>query len=121
VDTAEEHAQEEEGRSKAYHGVTVKDLIDAGLVRIGDELTYKYGLGGRNRKAYSSIVLEDGSIETEGEVFNALSYAALHVMQNAGSERQTVNGWWAWRTSDGEEMSTLRSRYITDVAFRTKS
>ncbi len=118
VDTAEEHAQQDEGRG-TYYGVTVKDLIDAELVRVGETLTYTYGKGGRNRKPYSGIVLEDGSIETEGKAFAALSYAALHIIEKAGSERKTSNGWWAWKNSRGERMKELRARYLKSGAVST--
>ncbi len=119
VDTAEEHAQEEEGRSKAYHAVTVKDLLDAGLIRAGETLTYTYGLGGRNRKPYNAVVLENGSIETEGEVFTSLSYASNHILELAGSRRKTSNGWRCWKNSRGEQLIDVRARYLKSGAGST--
>ena len=95
-----------------YNGVTVKNLIDARLVRVGEKLTFTYGIGGRNRKTYNGIVLEDGSIETRGEVFTSLSYAANHVMEEAGAPRRAINGWWAWKNSADERLEVTRTRYL---------
>jgi len=44
--------------------------------------------------------------------FPSPSYAAIFCIQNAGSERTTVNGWTSWRTREGKFLSQLRSEYL---------
>jgi hypothetical protein len=34
-------------------------------------------------------------------------------MQDAGSDRKTVNGWTFWKTKDGKTLADLRELYIS--------
>jgi hypothetical protein len=33
-------------------------------------------------------------------------------LQDAGSDRNTVNGWTSWKTADGETLAELRDKFI---------
>ena len=64
------------------------------------------------QKQYSALVLDDGSLELLGQKFSSPSYAALAGIQDAGSDRQTVNGWTSWKTKEGKLIADLREKYI---------
>jgi len=44
--------------------------------------------------------------------FNSPSYAALAGIQDAGSERKTVNGWTSWKNEQGRTLVDLREKYL---------
>jgi len=71
-----------------------------------------YGPRGGERKQYEAVIAPDGSLETLGRTFSAPSYAALACIQNAGSDRETVNGWTTWKDSDGRTLADLREQFI---------
>lgn len=64
------------------------------------------------QKRYSALVHDDGSLEVLGQKFSSPSYAALAGIQDAGSDRQTVNGWTSWKTEDGKLIADLREEYL---------
>jgi hypothetical protein len=96
----------------ARYDVTVSDLIDSGMLHVGQRLQMPYKPRNGSQRNYEGMVCEDGSIELLGKRFSSPSYAAVYGIQDAGSDRKTVNGWTAWRTDDGELLSTLRDRYL---------
>jgi len=53
-------------------------------------------------------VQPDG-IEVDGQTFSP-SYAAVHCMKKAGSQRETANGWTMWRNQDGTLIDDLVSK-----------
>ena len=91
-----------------YYDITMADLVAAGLLSIGQPLFMTYGPRGEERRRFEAIVLEDGSLEVLGRSFSAPSYAALLCIQNAGSSRNTVNGWISWKTEAGKTLADLR-------------
>src|ERR1017187_4852993 len=95
-----------------YYDVTLADLMAAGLLKQGDKLFMVYGPRGAERRRYEATVLQDGSIEVLGKSFSAPSYAALLCVQDAGSTRNTVNGWIAWRTESGKTLADLRDALL---------
>ena len=97
---------------KARYDVTLADLIDAGLVTIGQRLLMPYKPRNGEQRTYEGIICDDGSIEVLGKRFSSPSYAAVFGIQDAGSTRKTVNGWTAWRTDDGELLSIFRDRFL---------
>ena len=97
---------------KARFDVTISDLIDAGLVTIGQRLLMPYKPRNGEQRTYEGVICDDGSIEVLGKRFPTPSYAALFGIQDAGSTRKTVNGWTAWRTDDGELLSVWRDRFL---------
>ena len=86
-----------------YYDVTIADLLAATLLKQGETLFMTYGPRGGERRRYEATVLADGSIEVLGKSFSAPSYAALLCLQDAGSSRNTVNGWISWKTAEGKD------------------
>ena len=110
LDTIEEKDKPKSGI--VYYDVSLADLIEAGLLSVGDELTMNYKPRGGNQKRYKAIITEDNSINVLGKKFKSPSYAALFGMQDAGSNRKTVNGWTSWKNRSGKLLSDLRSNYL---------
>jgi hypothetical protein len=92
--------------------VTLSNLIDAGFLSEGDELTLSYKPRGGKRKTYRGILSANGSITVLEQNYSSLSYAALACIQDAGSDRTTVNGWTSWKTKNGKFLAQLRSEYL---------
>jgi hypothetical protein len=115
IDTEEDNTiieGETERKIKTYN-ISVYDLIQAGLITPGDELIMSYKpRTGEERKEYKTIVDEDGNFHVLGEKYSSPSYAALAGLQDAGSDRKTVNGWTSWRTSEGKTLADLRQDYL---------
>jgi len=90
--------------------ITILDLINSKILVVGQKLisTYKPRTG--NQIRVEASVLEDGSIQIGNDNYKSPSYAALSVLQKAGSDRETVNGWTSWKTEDGKYISELRKR-----------
>jgi len=110
LDTA---VQDEESRTElARYDVTIADLLDAKMLTVGQRLQMPYKPRNGSPRNYEATVCADGSIELLGKQFSSPSYAAVYGIQDAGSERKTVNGWAAWRTDDGEFLSVLRDKYL---------
>jgi hypothetical protein len=96
----------------ARYDVTLADLVDTDFLSAGQRLRMPYKPRNGGQRNYEGIICEDGSIELLGKRFSSPSYAAVFGIQDAGSDRKTVNGWTAWRTEDGELLSVIRERYL---------
>ncbi len=96
----------------ARYDVTVADLVDADFLMAGQRIRMPYKPRNGDQRNYEGTICEDGSIELLGKRFSSPSYAAVFGIQDAGSDRKTVNGWTAWRTEDGELLSVIRERYL---------
>jgi hypothetical protein len=86
--------------------LSLRDLLQAGLVSDGDRLIWhKSG----SPAPHEAKLLADGKIETaDGKVHNSLSTAARYV--NAGI---STNGWRVWVVSSkGKSLSEIRSLYL---------
>lgn len=106
---------EDEKESKtaiAQYDVSIFDLIEAGIVKTGDKLKMTYGPRKGAKKEYEGVVNQNGSITVLGKTFPSPSYAAVYVIQSAGSNRKTVNGWTTWRDSQGVILSELRETFL---------
>ena len=73
-------------------------------------MTYKPRKG--EPRTYHASIHDDGSLSVHDKVFSSPSYAALYGMQDAGSDRSTVNGWRVWKTEDGKSLFDIRSGYM---------
>jgi len=89
-------------------GSWFQKVYAAGLLKSGDRLTMEYGPKGQAKMQFVAIVRPDG-LEVDGKVFSP-SYAAVHCMRKAGSDRKTANGWSIWRTERGELLDDLTER-----------
>lgn len=110
-DTSEDSEEDEEGMTR--YDVTITDLLQKGFLRPGEKLlmSYKSRQSGERRN-YEATIRNDGIIDILGKVFDNPSYAALYCIQDAGSERNTVNGWISWKNSQGLLLSELREQYL---------
>ena len=52
----------------------------------------------------------DGSLNFMDQLYSSPSYAALAGIQDAGSDRKSVNGWTSWKTEEGETIADLRNK-----------
>jgi Restriction Enzyme Adenine Methylase Associated/Protein of unknown function (DUF1579) len=102
---------------RARYNVTVKHLLDAGLIRPGTELRQWY-LG----RDLTATVEPDGRVRVGGEVYNSLSIAAgaarvaVKGPPEDGRRYYHTNGWTFWEYTDGKgrrrPMKALRKRYL---------
>lgn len=91
---------------KAFHGVTLSDLLETGLVSAGETLA-----GSRSGVEYRATVLADGRIRTENGVeFDTLSGAADTLTG------KSINGWEFWcvnRPNGSSELARIREEHLT--------
>lgn len=92
--------------------VSMSDLVAAGFLHEGQPIMHSYKPRGGKGRTFNGTVMKDGSIYVLGQTFTSPSYAALACIQDAGSERKTVNGWTSWRTKDGKLLVQIRSEYL---------
>jgi len=105
-------SEKESKTAIAQYDVTILNLIQTGEIKAGDKLQMTYGPRNGAKKAYEGVVGEDGSITVLGKTFSSPSYAAVFVIQSAGSKRKTVNGWTSWRNSKGVLLFELREKFM---------
>lgn len=105
-------ADESPRRGYTYYDVNISDLMTAGLLQAGATLGMSYKPRDGERRTYEATVQSDGSLPVLGRNFQSPSYAALLGIQDAGSERTTVNGWTSWRTQSGESLADLRAKLL---------
>jgi len=97
-----------------YYDVGLADLMERGLLKLGETLNMGYRPRGGERKQYEATVIEGGGLQVLGKSFSAPSYAALLCIQNAGSDRNSVNGWTSWRNAEGMTLAELREKYLEE-------
>ncbi|MBK7435138.1 MAG: hypothetical protein IPI66_15535 [Chitinophagaceae bacterium] len=73
-------------------------------------MTYKPRNG--QPKTYVATLSDDGSFSVLNQIYSSPSYAALAGINDAGSNRPTVNGWISWKTSEGKLLSQLREEFL---------
>jgi hypothetical protein len=112
LDTEEESKPQKANTEIAQYEVEIIDLISANLLKASDKLQMVYKPRNGQQKKYEALVLDDGSLEVLGQTFSAPSYAALAGIQDAGSDRKTVNGWTSWKTSSGKSLAELRDKLL---------
>jgi hypothetical protein len=100
----------------ARYDVQISDLIEAGYLEVGERLAMTYGPKNGEKKTYTALIQEDGSLEILGNKFDSPSYAALYGIQEAGSDRKTVNGWTSWKTNTGSTIADLREKYLEEAS-----
>ena len=117
LDTEEESQPQKPNTEIAQYDVELIDLINAGLINVADKLIMSYKPRNGQQKKYEAKILEDGSLEVLGQTFSAPSYAALAGIQDAGSDRKTVNGWTSWKTSGGQTLADLRDKLLNTATI----
>jgi hypothetical protein len=118
LDTEEESKPQKANTEIAKYDVELTDLVNANLLTIGEKLTMPYKPKNGQAKKYEAIVLEDGSLDLLGQQFSSPSYAALAGIQNAGSNRKTVNGWTSWRNSQNKTLADLRDQLLNTTVVQ---
>ncbi|GAQ54718.1 CBS domain-containing protein [Streptomyces acidiscabies] len=89
--------------------VLVSDLVNAGLLTPGAQLTFWRK---RSGEAHRARVTEDGRIElSDGQRFKSPSAAAA-----AATGRGPHDGWTAWALDDGTLLDVLRQKLLDTVA-----
>ena len=103
-DTADQKPPVPKGQKKKFYKESVKDLIDAGLLKAGTVLQpLRRGL------TQTAFVLPDGDLKVGDQVFAAVSPAAMAVSGN-----KSEPGWDFWGAPSGEggyvPLAALRDR-----------
>jgi len=97
---------------KVSYDISLRDLVEANLLVINEELKMVYGFKSSEKKTYKAIINEDYSLTVLNERFDSPSYAALYCINNYGSPRKTVNGWTSWKNKNGKTLAQLRESLI---------
>lgn len=71
---------------------------------------------GREQREFEATILSNGAIEVLGKTFAAPSYAGSYCMREAGSDRDSCNGWTRWRTNEGLKLDDLRQKFLKQNA-----
>lgn len=112
LDTEEESKPQKANTEIAQYDVELPDLLNANLLTVGEKLSMAYKPRNGQLKKYEAVVLEDGSLELLGQQFSSPSYAALAGIQEAGSDRKTVNGWTSWKNFQNRTLAELREQLL---------
>lgn len=115
LDTEEESKPQKANTEIAQYDVELTDLVKANLLTVGEKLTMPYRPRNGQPKKYEATVLEDGSLELLGQQFSSPSYAALAGIQDAGSDRKTVNGWTSWKNQKNKTLAELRDQLLNTI------
>lgn len=113
LDTEQENNTQKNNTEIVQYDIELNDLITANLLKVSDKLSMTYKPRNGQQKKYEATILEDGSLEFLGQSFSSPSYAALAGIQNAGSNRKTVNGWTSWKTQNGKTLAELREQLLS--------
>lgn len=94
--------------------VQLSDLVDAGLMQVGQTLTWHRP---RLGTTYTAVVTESGALQLDdGRAFSSPSRAAMEA-----ADVPAYDGWLAWRTKDGQLLDELRARLIEKLAAPARS
>lgn len=117
LDTEEEISESKEKIGKISRSdITILDLLNSKLLHVNQKLVMVYKpRNGGSQKKYTALVLEDGTLKLLEQKYSSPSYAALAGIQNAGSERKTVNGWTSWKTEEGITIAELRDKLNFEI------
>jgi hypothetical protein len=91
-------------------GDLLTQVIENGLLSIGQELFFEYGPKGKNKTEFTGIVRKNG-IEVDGEI-SSVSVSSLRCIQKMSPARTTSNGWKVWKTKDGKLINELYKKLI---------
>jgi hypothetical protein len=86
-------------------GNFLSQVINKGLLTIGQELYFEYGPKGKTKTKFIGIVRKNG-IEVDGEI-SSVSVSSLRCIQKVSPSRTTSNGWVVWKTKDGKLINEL--------------
>jgi hypothetical protein len=118
LDTEEESKPQKANTGINQYDVQLTDLVNSNLLVIGEKLSMTYKPRNGLAKRYEAVVSEDGSLELLGQQFSSPSYAALVGIQDAGSDRKTVNGWISWKNSQNTTLADIREQLLNTTVMR---
>jgi hypothetical protein len=113
LDTKEESDSYESGITR--YDVTVDNLTRTGFLAVGEVLYMSCNSTHGKGKYYDAVVQDDGSLQVLGKSFSNPVYAALYAVQDAGSDRKTIDGWTSWKNSKDLTLSDLRDEYLRNA------
>ena len=104
ADDAEDHDSKSQSPQRKSHGVTVAQLVEKELIKVGEKLVSTNGV-------WPAIALVDdhGKIKFNGKSYDTPSSAAWDV------KKGSVNGWefWAVQKDSGKvSLATLRAKFM---------
>jgi len=114
IDTSSASESNNQKSSISKFDITMSDLMSENLISAGDILTMVYKPRNGEQKKYEAKILPDGSFELLGKIFLSPSNAAWAGIQDAGSNRMTVNGWTSWKTTCGSTLFELREKFLNN-------
>jgi hypothetical protein len=82
-------------RMKAFVGVSLKDVIAAGLLKVPLKLTVHY-----KRHDLEADLLPDGTVNFQGKNYPSCSAAAEVARSTVTGRRMSTNGWTFWKHHD---------------------
>lgn len=88
--------------------VAVRDLLDAGLVSVGDTLTFDRPRVGQR---HAAVIEKGGSLRVDGRSYATPSRAAA-----TAAGLPAVDGWTAWVTEGGLTLRQLRASLLDEIA-----
>jgi hypothetical protein len=88
-----------------------QEVMQAGLIKEGWKVILEYGPRGEKKKKWEGILRKEG-VELEGKVMS-LSAAAVFCIKQAGSKRETANGWVMWKTEDGIFLNEFYNQFYS--------
>jgi hypothetical protein len=95
---------------RAYSGITLTQLIEAGFLKAPHALFRKYK--GRQMEA---TLLTDGNIKFGGKTFDSCSQAAQQARSTVTGRQMNTNGWRFWQYEDDgvkRELAYARQRFL---------
>lgn len=113
LDTTEPEKHSNKAFAPTKYEIELSDLIEVKLLSVVQILFMHYKPKHGVQKKYEAVLHADGSLTVLGQTFSSPSYAALAGIKDAGSDRQTVNGWTSWRTDTGQTLSELREQFLS--------
>ena len=115
LDTEEEQEKDAKTGELTRYEVSMSDLIDKELIKPGQVLLMEYKPRQGSKKRYEAEIQEDGSLKVIDQIFSSPSNAALAWIQDAGSDRKTVNCWTSCKTESGKTLAEIRETFLNDV------
>lgn len=89
-----------ESQKRRHHRVMVAELLDGGLLQVGDRLHKSF-----RGRMYEVTVRADGRLDSTDGTFDTPSQAARLL-----TGQKAVNGWKFWLTEGGEPLEAIRSQ-----------
>jgi len=99
-----------EDNDQKITGNLLSQIIESGLLTIGQELYFEYGPKGTKKTKFIGIVQKNG-IEVDNEI-SSVSISSVRCIQKINSTRTTNNGWVTWKTKDGKLINELYKKFI---------